>query len=136
MAVEYLPASKDVRSLVKHIRGKYYEKFSKAKIVIIMRLGKWDKWGTMQRVSAKQRQAGIDGDYILTLNGTAWPEMSSKQQKALVDHELLHMAKKKTKSGISWKLRHHDVEEFIGIAKRYGSWTPNLKALQDVLSKG
>jgi hypothetical protein len=133
--MDYIPAPKDVRSVVKEMRAKYYHRFDEAKITTLMRLGKWDKWGTLARVGLKQRMAGIDADYILTLNGTAWPEMTDKQQHALVDHELLHMKIKKTKAGKSFVLRHHDVEEFIDIAKRYGGWSPNLKALGEVLAK-
>jgi|SRR6185312_11554431 len=133
--MDFMQPDKNVRRLVKDIRAKNYEKFKKAKIVILMRLGKWDKWGTMQRVSKKMRQAGVDGDYILTLNGDAWPEMSDKQRKALVDHELYHMARKKTKYGVQFKLRDHDVEEFTEIVKRYGAWRPSLQALKEVLSK-
>lgn len=135
MPVEYLKPSSEVRKVVKAMRAKHYEKFHKAKIVTLMRIGKWDKWGTISIVSKKQRQAGIDGDYILTLNGSAWPKMPEKQRKALVDHELYHMSKKKTKNGTSFKLRDHDVEEFIEIVKRYGNWRPNLQALHEVMNK-
>jgi putative metallopeptidase len=132
--MEYVSATKEVRSIVKAMRARHYEKFKKAKIVILLRLGKWNKWGTLARVGKKQRQAGIDGDYILTFNGDAWPKLSEKQKKALVDHELYHMSRKKTKNGVQFKLRDHDVEEFVEIVKRYGDWTPNLKALHEVLS--
>jgi hypothetical protein len=133
MAVEYTQAGKKILQLVKEIRNKHYEKFKKAKIIALMRSGKWDKWGTISRVGKMQRRAGIDADYILTLNGEAWPLMTEKQHRALIDHELYHMKKKKTKIGIAFVLRHHDVEEFIDIVKRYGDWTPNLKALHAVL---
>jgi len=132
---EFQKPPKEIRSLVKEIRAKYYPKFDKAKIVILIRFGKWDKWGTIQRVGKMHRQAGIDGDYILTLNGDAWQVMTEKQHRALVDHELYHMRRKKTKTGIAFVLRHHDVEEFVAIIKRYGDWSPNLKLLREVLLK-
>jgi Putative phage metallopeptidase len=135
MGTEYLKPDKEVRSLVKAIRKKYYSKYSKAKIVTLMRLGKWRNWGTLGKVSKKLRQAGVDGDYLLTLNGTAWPLMTDKQKKALVDHELLHMKIKKSKKGNSFVLRDHDVEEFVDIVKRYGAWRPNLEELKKVLNK-
>lgn len=134
MAVEYTAAGKEVRSIVKQIRAKYYAKFSKAKIITLMRSGKWKNWGTIQRVGKMQRRAGIDADYILTLNGDAWLKMTSKQHRALVDHELYHMAKKKQKTGVAFVLRHHDVEEFVAIVKRYGDWSPGLKELRAVLN--
>lgn len=133
--MDYLPVTKEVHKIVKDVRVKHYEKFNKAKIISLFRFGKWDKWGTIQIVGKKQRKAGIDADYILTLNGDAWPEMTDKQKRALVDHELYHMAKKKGREGTKFVLRHHDVEEFIEIVKRYGNWSPNLKALNAVMLK-
>lgn len=133
MAVEYLQASKEVRVLVKAMRAKHYSKFEEAKIITLMRLGPWTNWGTIQRVGKMQRRAGIDADYILTLNGDAWVKMSDKQKKALVDHELYHMKKKITKKGVAFILRKHDVEEFVAIVKRYGDWSPGLKELRAVL---
>lgn len=133
--MDYQPATKEVRNLVKEMRVKHYPKFEKAKIVVLLRFGKWDKWGEIGIVGKKQRVCGIDGDYVLTFNGDAWDHLSDKQKNALVFHELYHMARKKTKNGIKFKLRRHDVEEFVEVAKRYGSWTPNLKSLQEVLAK-
>lgn len=132
---EFKKAEKEIRILVKRMRKKYYQKFAKAKILTLMRSGKWDKWGTIQRVGKMQREAGIDADYILTLNADAWPKMSEKQHKALVDHELYHMALKKSKKGTIFALRHHDVEEFVEIVKRYGDWSPGLKELRAILQR-
>ena len=126
MSVDYFHAPSEVKEIVKKIRHKYYPKFHKAKIIILMRTGKWNKLGTISRVSKKQRQAGIDADYILTLSGLAWDDLSKKQKQALVDHELCHMVRLKKKSGTQWKLRHHEVEEFKDIVKRYGLWQNSL----------
>jgi hypothetical protein len=126
MSSDYFKATTEVLDLVKKIRHKHYSKFHKAKIVTLMRTGKWDKYGTIAKVSKKQRQAGVDGDYILTFNADEWAHLHTKAKHALVDHELYHMARKKTKAGTKFLLRHHDVEEFIDIVKRYGTWRPSL----------
>jgi hypothetical protein len=130
---DYFKAPKEVRSLVKKIRKKYYPKFRKAKIVILMRTGKWDKYGTMATVSKKARKAGVDGDYVLTFNAEEWPHLSSKSKAALVDHELFHMHRKKTKKGTQYLLKHHDVEEFVDIVKRYGTWRESLVQMKDAM---
>lgn len=130
---DYFKAPSEVKDLVKKVRKKFYSKFKKARIVILMRTGKWDKYGTLAKVSKKQRQAGVDGDYVLTFNADEWAGLKTKGQTALVDHELYHMARKKTKTGTKFLLRHHDVEEFVDIVKRYGTWRPSLIAMKDAM---
>jgi hypothetical protein len=133
MSVEYFAAPNEVDHLVTKIRKRHYPKFHKAGIVILMRSGKWDKYGTIARVSKKQRLAGINGDYILTFNADEWPHLDKKQRQALVDHELYHMVRHKTKKGTQFKLRHHYVEEFIDIVKRYGTWRPSLVGMKHAM---
>jgi hypothetical protein len=130
---DYFKAPSEVTKLVKDIRHKYYSKFRKAKIVILMRTGKWDKYGTMGLVSKKARKAGVDGDYILTFNADEWAGLGHKGQKALVDHELRHMCRQKTKNGIKFKIYHHDVEEFIEIVKRHGMWRESLTRMKEAM---
>jgi hypothetical protein len=130
---DYFKAPSEVTKLVKDIRHKYYSKFRKAKIVILMRTGKWDKYGTMALVSKKARKAGVDGDYVLTFNADEWAGLGHKGQKALVDHELRHMARKKTKKGTQFKLFHHEVEEFIDIVKRHGMWRESLTRMKEAM---
>jgi len=133
MSVDYSKPTSEIKDLVKKIRQKYYPKFRKAKIVILMRTGRWDKYGTLGLVSKKARKAGVDGDYVLTLNADEWEHLGKKGQNALVDHELRHMARKKTKNGTKFKLYHHEVEEFIDIVKRHGTWRPSLVEMKDVM---
>jgi hypothetical protein len=133
MSVDYFKPTSEINELVKKIRKKYYPKFRKAKIVILMRTGKWDKYGTLGLVSKKQKRAGVDGDYILTLNADEWNHLGKKGQTALVDHELRHMARQKTKNGTKFRLYHHDVEEFIDIVKRYGPWRESLVQMKDAM---
>lgn len=133
MKHKFSDPSKETLEIVRHIRHKYYKEYRDAKIITIMRNGKWSKYGTIHVVSEEQRKVGVQADYILTLSGDAWEKFSSKQKKALVDHELAHMVVKKTKKGIKYRCRHHDVEEFAAIAKRYGAWSPNLEKFKKAL---
>lgn len=135
MADDYVKAPSDVKELVNKIRSKYYSKYKKAKIITLMKLGKWSKYGTIARVSTKQRQAGIDADYILTLQADAWRHFDKRQKKALVDHELAHMRIVKTKKGKQFRLRHHEVEEFIDIVKRHGKWQESLERMHEAMEK-
>lgn len=131
----YLPVSPAVRKIVKRMRDKYYKKFAPAKIVIVMRTGRWGKWATIARVSDKQRLAGIDGDYLLTVNADAWVHLSTKQRYALIDHELFHMVVHTKDGEVKYRLRHHDVEEFNVIIKRHGNWCASLRKMYRTMQR-
>jgi len=68
--------------------------------------------------------AGID--LIIEVNWTAWSTLSPLQRIALIDHELYHFDRN-PESGF-YELRHHDVEEFGIIVRRYGLWQDDLRA--------
>lgn len=65
---------------------------------------------------------------------------------ALIEHELYHCAQKTDKHGMpafskktgrpKWTIRPHDLEEFAGIARRYGAATPDMRAFADALDEG
>lgn len=72
-------------------------------------------------------------DLIIEVNWTAWSTLSPLQRIALVDHELCHFDQNPD-TGF-YELRHHDVEEFGIIVRRYGLWTEDLRGFgQDVRS--
>ena len=121
--------------LLQHIRSKYYRDFRRARIITLMRNGKWSKYGTISKVSEANRQAGIEGDYILTLSALAWEKFTAEQKKALIDHELAHMVKVEKNEKVTWKLRHHDLEEFCSIVKRYGEWSPSITSFRKALNE-
>jgi len=132
-----------------------------------------------------RRQAA---DFIVRLNADAWPDLTSEQKLALMDHELSHCAatvagrmvpagvrlsqfvaalgedhvetchdvcsehgerilvryRKRTgeaKPGtedypgqpLQWRIRKHDVEEFVAVAGRWGGWSPDLRRIIDVM---
>lgn len=63
-------------------------------------------------------------DFLIEFNWQAWRELTPKQRIALVDHELCH-CERDIEKGV-YTLRHHDVEEFSEIVRRWGLWTPDL----------
>lgn len=128
--------SKDTLAIVSMIRKKYYPEYKKARIITKMRNGKWSKYGTIRAVSDEQKETGVEADYILMLSKPAFDAFTTKQRKALIHHELEHMIVKKTKNGVVYRCRHHDIEEFNNIVKIYGEWLPSVSKFRKALQEG
>ncbi|QIM20559.1 hypothetical protein G7075_04405 [Phycicoccus sp. HDW14] len=68
--------------------------------------------------------------FVLEFPKDLWEGMKPEQKKALVDHELSHLAVERNNDG-EWvgRTRGHDVEEFLGVIKRNGLWKADVAAL-------
>ena len=107
---------------------------------VALRAGGWQK--------ARMEQQMMDwfGDvpaYIITLAADYCAECSDADFCALVEHELYHIAHANdkygqpafTKDGVpKLEMRGHDVEEFVGVVRRYGA-SPDVQALVDAANK-
>ncbi|WP_457265762.1 putative metallopeptidase [Pseudomonas sp. P5_C3] len=103
---------------------------------VALRAGGWQK--------ARMEQQMMDwfGDvpaYIITLAADYCATCSDADFCALVEHELYHIAQAKdqygapkfTQEGLpKLEMRGHDVEEFVGVVRRYGA-SPEVQALVD-----
>ena len=103
---------------------------------VALRAGGWQK--------ARMEQQMMDwfGDvpaYIITLAADYCADCSDADFCALVEHELYHIAQatdqygapKFTQEGLpKLEMRGHDVEEFVGVVRRYGA-SPEVQALVD-----
>ena len=86
--------------------------------------------GIPRKISLKDRALGR-GDAEIAIDGDWWTEATSEERKALLDHELHHLAVKIDERGIvmddlgrpKLQLRHHDYEFgfFRVIAARHGN---------------
>lgn len=83
-------------------------------------------------------------DFVLTFDAGYATECSDAEFMALVEHELYHAgqerdefgAPKFRKSGLpAFAMRGHDVEEFVGIVRRYGADAAHVGDLVDAASK-
>lgn len=86
-----------------------------------------------QRARAEQQLAEWFGpipDFLITLDGHYCAECSDAELCALVEHELYHIGHLKDEFGVpqfyrdsglpKLGIRGHDVEEFVGVTRRYG----------------
>jgi hypothetical protein len=102
-------------------------------------MGKW------QRARAAQQLRAWFGfplpDFIMTLDAHYCAQCSDAAFCALAEHELYHMGHERDASGQPkfhkdtglpvFYLRGHDVEEFVGVVRRYGAEAAGIKALVD-----
>lgn len=79
-----------------------------------------EPWGMM---------AGVDAA-IWVHRGT-WKDMRDENRQALVHHELMHLDQNEDTGEL--QLRGHDLEEFGGTVRRFGSWRPEIGHLAEQL---
>ncbi|ELP1305196.1 putative metallopeptidase [Pseudomonas aeruginosa] len=101
---------------------------------VTFRCGAWQKGRQEQQML---RWFGYVPNYLITLAGDYAAGCSDAEFCALVEHELYHIAQaldkygepKFTEEGLpKLRLRGHDVEEFVGVVRRYGA-SEGVKAL-------
>ncbi|SUD43797.1 Uncharacterised protein [Pseudomonas fluorescens] len=103
---------------------------------LVIRAGGWQK--------ARQEQQmrdwfGDEPEFLITLAADYCAQCSDLEFCALIEHELYHLAHATDKYGQpaftqdgapKIKLQGHDVEEFVGVVRRYGA-SPDVQALVD-----
>lgn len=102
--------------------------------------------GGWQKARMEQQMMDWFGDvpaYIITLAADYCSQCSDADFCALVEHELYHIAQAKDKYGAprftqeglpKLEMRGHDVEEFVGVVRRYGA-SPEVQELVDAANK-
>jgi len=107
---------------------------------VAFRAGGWQK----ARMEQQMRDwFGYVPSYIITLAADYCSQCSDADFCALVEHELYHIAQatdqygapKFTQDGMpKLEMRGHDVEEFVGVVRRYGA-SPDVQLLADAAKK-
>jgi hypothetical protein len=99
-----------------------------------------------QRLQVRQ-WFGQEPDFIITLNAPYCAASSDAAFCALTEHELYHCAQAvnprtlepsfSRETGLPlWAIRGHDVEEFIGVARRYGTAVPQIADFVKAVQSG
>lgn len=103
----------------------------------IFRGGKWQKARHDQQIA---EWFGDIPDFILTFNSDWAHQASDTEFCAVVEHELYHCGQQKDIFGApkftqdgrpSFGMRGHDVEEFIGVVRRYGAVDRSVREMVD-----
>lgn len=98
---------------------------------VSFRVSGWARWRQEQQL---QEWFGDVPDYLITLAADYCRDASEAEFCALTEHELYHIGHKHdafgapefTKDGMpKLYIRGHDVEEFVGVVRRYGVGDPD-----------
>lgn len=107
---------------------------------VTFRCGAWQKGRQEQQML---QWFGYVPSFLITLAADYCAECSDAEFCALVEHELYHMEQKTNAEGEpqftdegqpKLKLRGHDVEEFVGVVRRYGA-SEGVKAMVEAANK-
>lgn len=100
------------------------------------------KWKNARAEQQLREWFGAIPDFLITLYAPFLVEADNRTFCAIIEHELYHCAQKLDEFGSpkfqsdglpAFAIRGHDVEEFIGVATRYGM-TADIKKLFDAVS--
>lgn len=94
----------------------------------------------------RQMNGGRLPDFIITIAAPYVVEASESAICALIEHELYHCSFQRDKFGgqrrnrktreLTWAMKGHDIEEFTGVVKRYGAYSPELQRFAGALKAG
>lgn len=105
-------------------------------------MGKWVKARVEQQIT---EWFGSVPDFIITLDANYCAACGDAEFMALVEHELYHAAQDVDSFGAPkfnsqtgrpvFTIRGHDVEQFIGVVRRYGADAAGVRELVDAASR-
>jgi hypothetical protein len=102
-----------------------------------------NKWSRARIELQLEQWFGQVPDFLLTFDAQYASECSDAEFCALVEHELYHAGQEQGPFGPKFRkdgrpafaMRGHDVEEFIGVVRRYGADAANVRALVDAANR-
>lgn len=101
-------------------------------------------WGRARALIQRREWFGDVPDFIITLDAGYGTSSSPAEFCALVEHELYHCAQAKDPFGMPrfhrdgspvFTMRGHDVEEFVGVVRRYGADAAHVRELVDAANR-
>jgi predicted metallopeptidase len=133
----YKEVTQEVLHLVEELIAEFHNALCPCKIGLVFR----DEAGSSggRAVFAKSSKAPTklqpllqdELDIIIEIAEDKWTKLASEQRRALLDHELCHIAM----GSNGWTIRAHDIEEFGEIIQRYGLWNYSLYSQATTLAK-
>lgn len=127
MRIGFLWAATGFDSKRRHVIGQAEQ--------LLFRCNKWQKWRQEQQM---MEWFGVSmPEFVITLSADYCFQCSDAEFCALVEHELYHLGHANDQYGMpafnrdnGWpkiEIVGHDVEEFVGVVRRYGTGHPESK---------
>jgi len=101
--------------------------------------GAMGKWARARAIQQVEGWFGSVPDFIITVDVGWWVQAGDAERCALIEHELYHCAQDRDEFGSpkfnastgrpTFTMRGHDVEEFVGVVRRYGADATGIQAL-------
>ncbi|ATU91451.1 putative metallopeptidase [Phyllobacterium zundukense] len=108
--------------------------------------GMMGKWGKARAEMQITQWFGHVLDFVMTFDAVYCAECSDAEFCALIEHEMYHAAQDRDPFGAPkfrkstglpvFALRGHDIEEFVGVVRRYGADASHVRALVDAANAG
>jgi len=125
---DYFEVDQEVLDIAQAIIQQYKPKLAAAKIIFVFREEAPRKNGqiTLGQASkvAPKFRPHLDADFLIWLAFDRWQDLTDKQRRALVHHELCHCDYDEVEE--TARMKPHDVEEFAEIVAIYGFWNSSL----------
>ncbi len=109
-------------------------------------MGAMGRWSKARAIMQVEGWFGSLPDFIITIDADWWLHASDAEACALVEHELYHCAQDRDEYGApkfsastgrpAFAMRGHDVEEFVGVVRRYGADASGVRELVDAALAG
>ncbi|RVJ93092.1 putative metallopeptidase [Sinorhizobium meliloti] len=107
--------------------------------------GAMGKWALARAEMQVKQWFGFVPDFIITLDAEYCRACGDAEFMALVEHELYHAAQETDAFGAPkfsrstgapvFTIRGHDVEEFVGVVRRYGADAAGIRAIVDAANR-
>ncbi|HEY7236551.1 MAG TPA: putative metallopeptidase [Gemmatimonadaceae bacterium] len=93
-------------------------------------------WAQASKVGGKLGHYS-EKNLLIEVNWMTWLVLEPARRIALIDHELSHFGREETSKGdTKYTLIPHDLEEFDAIARRWGSWRPEVAHFANAHAEG
>lgn len=108
--------------------------------------GAMGKWGRAKAEMQVTEWFGAVPDFLITIDAGWWLQASDAEACALIEHECYHCAQDRDEFGAPkfnrqtgrpvFAMQGHDIEEFVGVVRRYGADATHVRALVDAANAG